>query len=209
MDSDSGDERKEHSRAIAAAPTPRGPTRAELERSKILDALEDAGIVVPAGVLPVTRLLTPAQKLRKKELRDELHRLKLLEDEYREEFNRKKDEWTSSRKELVDQLAAHDESYKTEIEPDEKRSADVEDAGVVIPEGVLPPTRDLTEELEREHNEALRIKTEQWDAARKALVDALKLHDSERQEEFAPDHKLSKEYDEKIKSAVSEIKGLV
>ncbi|PYH31044.1 uncharacterized protein BO87DRAFT_461664 [Aspergillus neoniger CBS 115656] len=172
------------------------------------------------------KLLTPAQKLRKKELRDELHRLKLLEDEYREEYNRKKDEWTSSHKELVDQLAALDESYKTEIEPDEKRLADVEDAGVVIPEGVLPPTRDLTEgqklrkkelreeitrlkELEREHHEALQIKTEQWDTARKALVDALERHDSERQESFAPDYKLSKELDEKIKSAVSEIKGLV
>ncbi|GLB09601.1 hypothetical protein AtubIFM57258_005526 [Aspergillus tubingensis] len=202
MDSDSGDEREEHSRATAAAPTPRGPSRAELERSKIIDALEDAGIDVPAGVLPVTRLLTPAQKLRKK------------------------DEWTSSRKELVDQLAAHDESYKTEIEPDEKRLADVEDAGVVIPEGVLPPTRDLTEgqklrkkelreeitrlkELEREHHEALQIKTEQWDTARRALVATLERHDSERRESFAPDYKLSKELDEKIKSAVSEIKGLV
>lgn len=162
-------------------------------------------------MLPVTRLLTPAQKPRKKELRDELHRLKLLEDE-----------WISSRKELVDQLAALDESYKTEIEPDEKRLADVEDAGVVIPEGVLPPTRDLTEgqklrkkelreeitrlkELEREHHEALQVKTEQWDTARRALVATLERHDSERQESFAPDYKLSKELDEKIKSAVSEI----
>ena len=77
-------------------------------------------------MLPVTRILTPAQKLRKKELRDELQRLKLLEDEYREEFNRKKDQWTSSRKELVDQLVALDESYKTNIETDEKRLADVD-----------------------------------------------------------------------------------
>ncbi|OJI81788.1 hypothetical protein ASPTUDRAFT_933569 [Aspergillus tubingensis CBS 134.48] len=204
MDSDSGDEREEHSRAIAAAPTPRGLSRAELERSKFIDHRRSRrrGIDVPAGVLPVTRLLTPAQKLRKK------------------------DEWTSSRKVLVDQLAAHDESYKTEIEPDEKRLADVEDAGVVIPEGVLPPTRDLTEgqklrekelreeitrlkELEREHHEALQIKTEQWDTARRALVATLERHDSERRESFAPDYKLSKELDEKIKSAVSEIKGLV
>ncbi|PYH31031.1 uncharacterized protein BO87DRAFT_428947 [Aspergillus neoniger CBS 115656] len=44
------------------------------KQDKIIDALEDAGIVVPAGVLPVTRLLTSVQKLRKKELRDELHR---------------------------------------------------------------------------------------------------------------------------------------
>ncbi|GLA59079.1 hypothetical protein AtubIFM54640_009811 [Aspergillus tubingensis] len=99
------------------------------KQDKIIDALDDAGVVVPAGILPVTRLLTPAQKLREKELRDELHRLKLLEDEYREEYNRKKDEWTSSRKELVDQLAAHDESYKTEIEPDEKLLTD-DDANI-------------------------------------------------------------------------------
>ncbi|GLB09591.1 hypothetical protein AtubIFM57258_005516 [Aspergillus tubingensis] len=55
------------------------------KQDKIIDALDDAGVVVPAGMLPVTRLLTPAQKLRKKELRDELHRLQLLEDKYREE----------------------------------------------------------------------------------------------------------------------------
>ena len=92
--------------------------------------------------------------------------------------------------------------------------------------GVLPPPRDLTEgqklrkkelreeitrlkELEREHNEALQVKTEQWDTARRALVATLERHDSERQESFAPDYKLSKELDEKIKSAVSEIKDLV
>ncbi|PYH70133.1 uncharacterized protein BO88DRAFT_414591 [Aspergillus vadensis CBS 113365] len=94
------------------------------KQDKIINALDDAGVVVPAGMLPVTRLLTPAQKLRKKELRDELHRLQLLEDEYREEYNKKKEEWTSSRKELVDQLAAHDKEYKTEIEPDEKLLTD-------------------------------------------------------------------------------------
>ncbi|RAH63044.1 hypothetical protein BO85DRAFT_16104 [Aspergillus piperis CBS 112811] len=102
----------------------------------------------------------------------------------------------------------------------------LEDAGVEVPEGVLPPTRDLTEgqklrkkelreeiarlkEREREHNEALRVKTEQWDTARKGLVDAVERHDSERAESFAPDYQLSKELDEQIKSAVAEIKGLV
>ncbi|BCR94857.1 uncharacterized protein AKAW2_11903S [Aspergillus luchuensis] len=90
--------------------------------------------------------------------------------------------------------------------------------------GFYPP-RDLTEgqklrkkelreeiarlkEREREHNEALRVKTEQWDTARKGLVDAVERHDSERAESFAPDYQLSKELDEQIKSAVAEIKGL-
>ncbi|GAT19640.1 hypothetical protein RIB2604_00602200 [Aspergillus luchuensis] len=63
-------------------------------------------------------------------------------------------------------------------------------------------------EREREHNEALRVKTEQWDTARKGLVDAVERHDSERAESFAPDYQLSKELDEQIKSAVAEIKGL-
>ncbi|RAK89903.1 hypothetical protein BO79DRAFT_244785 [Aspergillus costaricaensis CBS 115574] len=125
--------------ATAAAPPHRGPTQVQLERSKIIDALEDAGIEVPEGVLPPTRELTESQKLRKKELREEIARLK---------------------------------------------------------------------EREREHNEALRVKTEQWDTARKGLVDAVERHDSERAESFAPDYQLSKELDEQIKSAVAEIKGL-
>ncbi|RAK89904.1 hypothetical protein BO79DRAFT_171403, partial [Aspergillus costaricaensis CBS 115574] len=130
---------KLHSRATAAAPTPRGPTRAQLERSKKLrkkelreeiarlkelereyhedyiNALEDAGIVVPEGVLPPTRVLTEAQRLRKRELRRELERLKALEQEYREDYNVKKDEWSTSRKELEDQLSALDQAYLTPL----------------------------------------------------------------------------------------------
>ncbi|GAQ42905.1 uncharacterized protein AtWU_00806 [Aspergillus tubingensis] len=50
----------------------------------------------------------------------------------------------------------------------------LEDAGVVVPEGVLSSIKDFTDDqkLQREHNEALRIKIERWDAAPKALVDA-------------------------------------
>ncbi|BCS07433.1 hypothetical protein RIB2604_00602210 [Aspergillus luchuensis] len=150
---DSGDEREEHSRATASAPTPRGPTQAQLERSKMpskmpelrsrrgqklrkkelreeiarlkelereyhedyINALEDAGIVVPEGVLPPTRVLTEAQRLRKRELRRELERLKALEQEYREDYNVKMDEWSTSRKELEDQLSALDQAYLTPL----------------------------------------------------------------------------------------------
>ncbi|BCR94856.1 uncharacterized protein AKAW2_11902S [Aspergillus luchuensis] len=118
---DSGDEREEHSRATASAPTPRGPTQAQLERSKMpskmpeLRSRRDAGIVVPEGVLPPTRVLTEAQRLRKRELRRELERLKALEQEYREDYNVKMDEWSTSRKELEDQLSALDQAYLTPL----------------------------------------------------------------------------------------------
>ncbi|BCS07434.1 hypothetical protein ALUC_11815S [Aspergillus luchuensis] len=114
--------------ATAAAPPHRGPTQVQLERSKIINALEDAGVEVPEG-------------------------------------------------------------FST-------------------PPGTSPKAKTRLKEREREHNEALRVKTEQWDTARKGLVDAVERHDSERAESFAPDYQLSKELDEQIKSAVAEIKGL-
>lgn len=82
-------------------------------------ALEDAGVVIPERVLPPTSKLTEGQKLQK-ELREELQRLKSLEQEYRDQYNEKKERWTSTRKVLVDELAALDQSYQTEVEPDEK-----------------------------------------------------------------------------------------
>ncbi|KAI2815690.1 hypothetical protein CBS115989_7512 [Aspergillus niger] len=113
--------------AVPASPAEaRGPTRVQLERSRIADALEDAGVSVPEGVLPPSRDLTPAQRLRKKELREELANLKSLERQHKQLLQEKEEKWAMQRKVLVDMIKIHDEKMAVDVAPVKKLVTDVD-----------------------------------------------------------------------------------
>ncbi|KAI2832114.1 hypothetical protein CBS63078_11110 [Aspergillus niger] len=121
-----------HHRTPAASATPaepRGPSRAQLERSKIVDALEDAGVSVPEGVLPPSRELTPAQHLRKKELRDELAMRQEAEKLKRSIVQEKEEMWAARKLWHEEQMKACLEAMEEDLVP-ARKDVDEEDVSI-------------------------------------------------------------------------------
>lgn len=79
---------------------------------KIIDALEDAGVIIPKRVLPLTGELTEGQRLRKKKLREELARLQVLEHDHQEACRIKTERWDTTIQMLRNISELHDTNNK-------------------------------------------------------------------------------------------------